>query len=68
MDISSIIIAICTIIGTVISVSTLISKKFSRIEDKLDKIGLILNQQIQRLSKIEGYIEGKTQWESKDEK
>ncbi len=59
MDISSIIIAVCTIIGTVISVATVISKKFSRIDDKLDKIVLILSQQGQRLSKIEGYIEGK---------
>lgn len=66
MDYTNILIAICTVITTVITITKILGKKFDKIDErfnkvdeKLDRVFSILNQQGQRLSRMEGYQEGR---------
>lgn len=59
MDWTCVIVGVCTVVTTVIAVVSILGKKFEKIVDKFEKVFSILNQQSQRLSKIEGYIEGR---------
>ena len=57
MELIHIIIAACTVISTVVALSTILGKKFEKINAQFEKISLDLRQMDSRLSRIEGFIE-----------
>ena len=79
MDYSNIAIAACTVIGTVLSISKMLGKKFDaidkrfdkidekfdRIDQRFEKIDVRLNSIDQRLSRLEGSFEERGHWEGK---
>jgi hypothetical protein len=58
MDYVQIITSIGTVVSTVYILKTSLDKKFDRIDKRFDKIEEILRNQDQRISKLEGEVEG----------
>lgn len=65
MDYTSIVIAICTVVATVISMSKILGKKFDKIDERFDKIDIRLDNIDQRLSRLEGAFLERGQWEGR---
>lgn len=61
MDYTNIIIALCSVIGTVFSITKILGKKFEKIEENFKEIRLDIRQLDNRLSHLEGYLIGTSQ-------
>lgn len=66
-DYTNIIIAVCTLIGTVLSITTILGRKFDKIDARFDKIDLRFervdqkfDQSLDRLARIEVRVEERT--------
>lgn len=65
MDYTSIIIACCTVIATVISLTKILGNQLEKINKRFDKIDEELKSIDQRLSRLEGAFLERGQWEGR---
>lgn len=65
MDYTNMLIAGCTVIATVISLSKILGKKFEKIDNQLENINTELKSIDQRLSRLEGAFLERGQWEGR---
>jgi hypothetical protein len=59
MDWSNVVIAICTAVGTIISIVTILNRKFEKIESNFTEVRRDLRSLDSRISRIEGILEVK---------
>jgi hypothetical protein len=65
MDYTNIVIAGCTVVVTVLSLTKLLGKKFEKIDSQLTNINTELKSIDQRLSRLEGAFLERGQWEGR---